>query len=234
MISSSATRIRRPHPCQTKSPSRAKDFTVNGTLEYIIDILAPVWADPVLAATPDGKKALTFLLDVVSCVSVLPPENVLVLPKLDKRLLPAFAFLCASEPMLCRSYPEVGGATVKPMLDGKTMLDLCLLTREVDVDISSCTSKEAVIEALFMSGKPLKPAGPALPDVAVTPMGDAASDRAALMALYNATGGPSWKRNAGWGTSAPLLDWHGVAVDGGGRVSKLDLYDNNLKGADIV
>lgn len=226
------------HPCQTKSPSKAKRFTVKGTLEYIIDILAPVWADPAHAATPDGRKTLTFLMDVVSCVSVLPPENVRVLPELDKRLLPAFAVLCASEPRLCQSYPEVGNTAMKAMLNSKTLLDLCLLTREVDVDISSCTSKEEVIQALLTSGKPLKPAGPPLPGKGATAMGDAASDRAALMALYNATGGPSWKRNAGWGTCAPLRDWQGVSVDGGShggdRVTKLDLHDNNLAGADKV
>lgn len=102
----SAARVRRLITFQTTSPSRAKEFTVNGTLEYIIDILAPWWADPVLAATPDGKKALTFLLDIVSCVSVLPPAHVSVLPKLDKRLLPTFADLCATEPRLYQTTPR--------------------------------------------------------------------------------------------------------------------------------
>ena len=60
---------------------------------------------------------------------------------------------------------------------------------------------------------------------------DAATDRAALVVFFNATGGPSWKNGAGWGTSAPLGKWHGVTVDGGGRVVGLDLRDNNLNGA---
>ncbi|WP_420448604.1 Ig-like domain-containing protein [Candidatus Palauibacter sp.] len=54
-------------------------------------------------------------------------------------------------------------------------------------------------------------------------------DRAALVALYEATDGPNWKRSEGWLTDAPLEDWEGVwATDG--RVSHLALLDNNLKG----
>ena len=56
------------------------------------------------------------------------------------------------------------------------------------------------------------------------------SDRDALMALYRSTGGPGWSRRDNWGTNAPLQDWWGVIVDGGGRVVALDLEDNNLTG----
>ncbi len=49
------------------------------------------------------------------------------------------------------------------------------------------------------------------------------SDRAALVALYNATDGPNWKNNTNWLTDAPLGDWYGVEVDNAGRVVHLDL-----------
>ena len=49
------------------------------------------------------------------------------------------------------------------------------------------------------------------------------SDRAALVALYNATDGPNWKNNTNWLTDAPLGDWYGVDTDGSGRVVRLDL-----------
>ena len=55
-------------------------------------------------------------------------------------------------------------------------------------------------------------------------------DRAALAALYEATGGPDWVNNDNWLTDAPLRDWYGVGVDGRGRVSRLDLYSNSLSG----
>ena len=48
-------------------------------------------------------------------------------------------------------------------------------------------------------------------------------DRAALVALYEATDGPNWVNNEGWLTNAPLGDWYGVDVDGRGRVVRLDL-----------
>ena len=57
-----------------------------------------------------------------------------------------------------------------------------------------------------------------------------ARDRAALEALYNATGGANWTNNANWVSSLPLSDWHGVGVDGNGCVTGLDLTDNQLTG----
>ena len=37
-------------------------------------------------------------------------------------------------------------------------------------------------------------------------------DRAALMALYNATDGPNWVDNTNWLTDAPLGEWYGVSI----------------------
>ena len=48
-------------------------------------------------------------------------------------------------------------------------------------------------------------------------------DRATLVALYNATNGPSWRNNQGWLSDAPLGEWYGVATDGSGRVTRLEL-----------
>ena len=62
------------------------------------------------------------------------------------------------------------------------------------------------------------------------PEGSVESDRAALEALYDATGGPSWTEDTNWKTSAPLGEWHGVTTDADGRVTALSLYDNGLAG----
>lgn len=55
-----------------------------------------------------------------------------------------------------------------------------------------------------------------------------------LMSLYNATDGPNWTHNEGWGTDAPLEDWYGVTLstsyDLYGRIAELRLNDNNLSG----
>ena len=55
------------------------------------------------------------------------------------------------------------------------------------------------------------------------------SDRAALVALYNATDGDSWDDNTNWLSGLPLNRWHGVGTSEG-RVSGLRLSDNGLSG----
>ncbi len=59
---------------------------------------------------------------------------------------------------------------------------------------------------------------------------NAATDKAALIALYHATGGPNWVNNTNWLTDAPLSQWHGVYLDASGRVQVLDLHENGLTG----
>ena len=60
--------------------------------------------------------------------------------------------------------------------------------------------------------------------------GNAAADRAALEALYDATGGPGWTDSTNWNTSAPIGEWFGVSTDAAGRVTGLVLPGNGLKG----
>ena len=60
--------------------------------------------------------------------------------------------------------------------------------------------------------------------------GDAASDRPALVALYNATGGRNWRNNGNWLSNAPIGEWHGVTTDSDGRVTLLLLSFNQLTG----
>lgn len=139
------------------SPSEAKSFTVGGTLKNIVDLLAPIWADPDSATTPAGRKTLMFLLGLVSSVCVLPPASEVVLPALDKRLLSAIGRLCAIDHVLRRRYDEVGGEAVRAMLDDKSLLDLCLLAGEIDVDITHSKSAAQVIQNLLDSEKALAP-----------------------------------------------------------------------------
>ncbi len=70
--------------------------------------------------------------------------------------------------------------------------------------------------------------------------GSAATDRAALEAVYRATGGDDWTNNTSWLSNAPLEDWYGVEVTDG-RVTGLRLggwdetarryVDNGLTGS---
>ena len=56
------------------------------------------------------------------------------------------------------------------------------------------------------------------------------TDRAALVALYDATGGETWTNSTNWKTDAPLGEWSGVTTGAGGRVTRLSLYYNELTG----
>ena len=60
--------------------------------------------------------------------------------------------------------------------------------------------------------------------------GTGEGDRANLVALYNATGGPNWANNTGWLSNAPMGQWYGVTTGDNGRVTGLDLYENQLSG----
>ena len=55
-------------------------------------------------------------------------------------------------------------------------------------------------------------------------------DRAALVALYNAMGGPSWTHQRYWLSGKSVGDWYGVTTDSAGRVIGLDLYYVGIKG----
>ena len=56
------------------------------------------------------------------------------------------------------------------------------------------------------------------------------SERDALIALYKQTNGPNWTNNKNWTALEPLGDWYGVTTDANGRVTELNLRDNNLSG----
>ena len=53
-------------------------------------------------------------------------------------------------------------------------------------------------------------------------------DRAALVALYEATDGPNWVNSDNWLSDAPLGEWYGVRTDLRGRVWELSLNSNEL------
>ena len=59
---------------------------------------------------------------------------------------------------------------------------------------------------------------------------DASTYRAALVALYNAIGGPNWTDNTSWFSDAPIDEWYGVNTDDSGRVTELTLDVNELTG----
>src|SRR5262249_12630582 len=57
-----------------------------------------------------------------------------------------------------------------------------------------------------------------------------ARERAAMIAFYNAMGGPDWIQRDFWASDRPAGEWHGVTTDADGYVVTLTIYDNNVTG----
>ena len=55
-------------------------------------------------------------------------------------------------------------------------------------------------------------------------------DRAALIAFYDSMDGPNWKNNTNWLSEKPIGDWYGITTDDSGRVRRINLWCNGLKG----
>ena len=64
----------------------------------------------------------------------------------------------------------------------------------------------------------------------LVPAAQLEGERAALTALYDATGGQDWKTNDGWLSDDPLDQWLRVTTDEDGRVTSLDVGSNRLNG----
>ena len=61
------------------------------------------------------------------------------------------------------------------------------------------------------------------------------TDREALRSLFLATSGRTWTTKHGWEEdSNDLESWHGVSLNTSGRVNVVNLFKNNLKGAQDV
>ena len=75
------------------------------------------------------------------------------------------------------------------------------------------------------------PMATATPTATLAPGPEAAAQRAALVAFYNATNGVNWTHRDNWLTNAPLGTWYGVTTDGAGRVTRLSLGSNRLSGS---
>ena len=65
----------------------------------------------------------------------------------------------------------------------------------------------------------------------VQDVGSVDGDRAALVALYNATDGANWIGNTNWLSDKPLGEWDGVGTNAQGRVDTLALPVNQLSGS---
>ena len=133
---------------------------------------------------------------------------------------------------------SAGSVTVSPSMDSVALGDTLQLVAEaydetghvVEGAVFTWSSSDAPVATVDPSGL-VRGAGEGTATITAT-AGDASGtseitvvnpDRAALVALYNATDGPNWVDNTNWLTDAPLGEWYGVDTDAAGRVVGIDL-----------
>ena len=99
----------------------------------------------------------------------------------------------------------------------------------IDNNAGLCASADAAFQAWLATVRDFR--GETCADgVPPTVSDENLRERAALMALYDATNGNNWIDSTNWGTDEPLDHWHGVTASGGDRVERLNLNTNNLTG----
>ena len=72
--------------------------------------------------------------------------------------------------------------------------------------------------------------GRPIPGYSARPSVTPSEQRAALVALYNATGGASWNDNSNWLSESPVNQWYRVFTDCNGGVTSLFISSNQLSG----
>ena len=86
---------------------------------------------------------------------------------------------------------------------------------------SLCVPSTTAFRRWFGSIESVRPASGFCPD----------PERDPLVALYERTGGEKWTVSTNWLSAEPLSDWFGVTIDDYGRVTGLNLEENNLVGS---
>ena len=123
--------------------------------------------------------------------------------------------------------------------------DLVCNLGNIDAEGIATATLEFALKPTFPAGTPFttnfivtqRQGGSPLPREELTPRDNSTSvtalttsDRNALIALYNATGGQNWRNNANWPSEEPLDAWEGVTTDDRGRVIQLHLVEQLLNG----
>ena len=115
------------------------------------------------------------------------------------------------------------GCTPAGMIDGTNHLAADLVTQGYP---GSSGSEFGVFPVLVKESRRFY----GLSGIFRVPAGAPAITGTALVALYNATGGANWKDNTNWLSNEALSEWHGVTTNSDGRVTRLELNNNQLTG----
>ena len=115
---------------------------------------------------------------------------------------------------------------------------LCALVLIIPALFLACGSEEPLAgtatsapDRATATPAPAPPTATATPEASL-PLAQTSpeTDREALVALYNAAGGPEWYSSENWLSDAPIGEWQGVTTGHNGRVIELNLSQNRLSG----
>ena len=116
---------------------------------------------------------------------------------------------------------------------GHTEIVRILVDAGADVNAKDSRGRSMLQEAVFRGHTEIVQilaAAGAQSTYAIDALAADSPDRAALVALYNATDGANWRNKQNWLSEAPIRAWYGVATDRNGRVTGLFLPGNQLRG----
>ena len=119
-------------------------------------------------------------------------------------------------------------ATVRDQ-DARPMSGVAVIWRSADPSTATVDAK-GLVTAVGSGETTVTATAGAATAMAVVNVDNASTDRVVLRALYETTKGAGWKNASNWLSDAPLADWYGVEVDADGRVTKLELGENDLAG----
>lgn len=96
--------------------------------------------------------------------------------------------------------------------------------KSLHFNIASCPNDSGREGKITISG------GDATQTIKIKQDGILSSERKALIAFYNATGGDNWTNNENWCSDKPVGEWYGIDVNEKGSVVGISLSRNNLVG----
>ena len=126
---------------------------------------------------------------------------------------------------------DITGYKIEVSTNGSSWSDLEANTRSTSTKYSHASLTAGSTRHYRVSAINFVGTGPASNVVTgTTDAGNADTDRAALVALYNTTDGANWHDKDKWQSEAPVGEWYGVTTNSDGRVTHLVLYNNELTG----
>ena len=145
------------------------------------------------------------------------------------KILYGFLFLAVVAQFACSGESPTMEATATPVPAGTP--ELTASSGSVDTPTQPPTEVDDRAPTRTVASTPTATAIPTDGGTAATPTVTPANvDREALVALYEATGGPNWNNNENWLSPGKIGEWYGVTTNANGRVIELNLGGNSLIG----